>query len=578
VVRAGWPASALAFTLVVAAVSLAYLPAILDGLGFVSDDFMILQRLRQGDGLRSASSFFGLPYYDYYRPLGFLSFAAGWSIWQDWPVGYHAASLLLHLLNTLLVFMLARRLVGMRPAVLAAAVFGLHIANQETVFWMSARFDLLATACALGSLLAVGTRGRWRMAAAAALYLAALLSKESAVALPIAAAAYAWLIERERASGLARLLVWLGAAGLVYVLLRQASGLPSAGGASRLPKLAALAALALLQLALAHPSADPARRWMLARRDRIAGVCALTLVGAAALAVTWAPAAALRGAFRSMGFAALYLASPVSVDRWVFPLPWWIGLVGGAAVLVAIIAGRRLATHAVPVFLAFFLAAAVLPVSSMTEGSRYLYLASVPAAILAAWWLARLERRWEATARVLIAVVLVAFALQIHAKGRDWLWASGMTSRAVATIVDAAGPGCRDAHVVLATAPVRPRGVHANLNHEALAALGDCRPASLRTIVRTGYAVPAIEATLGAECLWLRTERYAGGFMTSPDLQHYSVLIDRRARTRLVNPIGAFEAGPDGSALVLRQSLSPGDRSRFLWFVFSDGEVRRLVR
>jgi hypothetical protein len=562
--------------LVLLAVGLAYLPAILAGMGFVSDDFMILQRIRQADGLRGAAAFFGLSYYDYYRPLGFLSFAADWSVWRDWPAGYHVVSLLLHLLNTLLVFLLARRLLGTGAAVMAAAIFGLHVANHEAVFWMSARFDLLATACALGALLAVGTPGRGRGAAVALLYLAALLSKESAVAIPIAAGAHAWLIGQEKPAGLVRLFAWMGAGGLVYVLLRQASGLASAGGPSRAPKLAAIAALAALELALAHPGADAARRWLLTRRDRLVAAAVLALAALGALSVGWTRAFAVRGVFRSLGFAALHLASPVSVERWLVPLPWWIGLAGATAALAIIIASRWLANHTAPLFLLAFLVAAMVPVSSMTEGPRYLYLASVPVAVAAAWCLARLERRSALAAHALAAIVLVTFAWQVMEKGRDWRWAAGMTSRAVATIVEAAGPGCQSADIVLVTAPVRPRGVHANVNHEALAALGECRPASLRTIVRMGYDLPPVDAAWRGDGLTLRTPAYAGGFMTSADFQRYVVPIGLVAPTRLANGFGAFEAGSDGTALVINQAVSPADRAAHLWFVFSRGELRRV--
>jgi hypothetical protein len=161
-------------------------------------------------------------------------------------------------------------------------------------------------------------------------------------------------------------------------------------------------------------------------------------------------------------------------------------------------------------------------------------------------------------------------------KGRDWRWASGMTSRAVATIVEAAGPGCQGADVVLVTAPVRPRGVHANLNHEALAALGECRPASLRTIVRMGYDVPPVDAAWRGDRLMLRTPAYAGGFMTSADFQHYVVPIGQVAPTRLANGFGTFEASPDGTSLVIDQAVSPADRAAHLWFVFGQAELRRI--
>ena len=161
------PRHAAAMTLLALAILLAYLPAVVAGLGFVSDDFMILQRVRDANGLRGAAAFFGQSYYDYYRPLGFISFAADWSLWGDWPAGYHLTSILLHLLNTFLVFLLARRLLGVEASAVAAALFGLHVVNQEAVFWAAARFDLLATAGALTTLLVLGSRLRNRHALAA---------------------------------------------------------------------------------------------------------------------------------------------------------------------------------------------------------------------------------------------------------------------------------------------------------------------------------------------------------------------------------------------------------------------------
>ena len=74
-------AAASALVLLALAILLAYLPAIVSGLGFVSDDFMILQRLEAADGIRGVASFFDQSYYDYYRPLGFVSFAVDWTTW-----------------------------------------------------------------------------------------------------------------------------------------------------------------------------------------------------------------------------------------------------------------------------------------------------------------------------------------------------------------------------------------------------------------------------------------------------------------------------------------------------------------
>ena len=569
-------ASAGALALLALAILLAYLPAVLAGYGFVSDDFMILQRLRAADGLRGAATFFGQSYYDYYRPIGFVSFAADWTLWRTWPAGYHATSILLHLLNTFLVFLLARRLFAVEGSVVAAALFGLHVVNQEAVFWASARFDLLATAGALGALLLLGSRLPWRRPAAGLVFLAALLSKESVVALPVAAGAYLWLVRRERPAELLRVFTWLGAAGAVYVLLRQASGLAAVGGVGRMPKIAVLTALVLLQVAAAHPSTAALRDRLRRRRSPICFGIAVALALAGGLALASGRGPAILAALIAFGFAALHLSSPISPDPWLNPLPAWLGVVGLVTLMALVLAAWRLAGRAVPAFLGFLLVAALLPVSSMTEGSRYLYLASVPVAMFAGWAVAAMPPRAAAPVYTLLAVALIAFGWQVREKGRDWLWASGMTSQAVATIVEAAGPGCAGAHVFLATAPVRVRGVYSNINAEALAALGDCRPADVTTLVRVGHRDPEVTAQLTPDHLTLRTEPYAGGFVTSADLQRFNIQVRAGASTVVTNPLGVFKAAPEGHSLVIRQAFTrqvdPMDR----WFAFSRGRLTFL--
>ena len=569
-------AAAAALVLLAFAILLAYLPAVVAGLGFVSDDFMILQRLRAADGLRGAAAFFGQSYYDYYRPLGFVSFAADWTLWQGWPAGYHLMSILLHLLNTLLVFLLARRLLGAEASAVAAAVFGLHVVNQEAVFWAAARFDLLATAGALGTLLLIGTRLKWRHAAAALVYLAALLSKESVVALPAAAGAYLWLIRRERSAGLLRAFAWLGAAVAVYVLWRQASGLAAVGGAGRAPKLVVLALLLLVPLAASHAAASGGRSWLRAKRDATFACAAAVLGAAGAMVLAPAGSAALRGVFGALGFDALHLLSPISPIPWLNPLPGWLPAAGLGAAAAALLAAWRLGSREIPVFLGFLLAAALLPVSSMTEGPRYLYLASVPVALGAAWGVSAAGVRAAAAAYTLLAVVLIAFGWQVREKGRDWLWASEMTSRAVATIVEASSPGCRGAQVFLATAPARVRGVYSNINAEGLAALGDCRPESVTTIVRLGHDSPEVTATLAQGGLTMTVERYAGGFVTSADFQRFSLLLQPRAPAVVKNPLGRFDVVPTGDALVMTQMFARPMGAAARWFVFTSGRLEFL--
>ncbi len=208
-----------------------------------------------------------------------------------------------------------------------------------------------------------------------------------------------------------------------------------------MPKLAVLAALLLVPLAAAHPATSAVRAWLRARRGAMFACAAAALGAAGAMALSSARGSALRGAFGAFGFDALHLLSPISPIPWLNPLPAWLPSVGLAAAGAALLAAWRFGGRETPVFLAFLFAAALLPVSSMTEGSRYLYLASVPVAITVAWGVSASRGRTTAAAYTLLAVVFVAFGWQVREKGRDWLWASDMTARAVATIVRRVGPG-----------------------------------------------------------------------------------------------------------------------------------------
>ncbi|MFL6279055.1 MAG: hypothetical protein ACJ731_03015, partial [Vicinamibacterales bacterium] len=128
-----------------------YWPAL--SVGFLGDDFMILHRLR---GLEHASDvfrFFRGEFFEYYRPLGFVSHAVDWTIAGQNAREFHLTNVLIHLVNTIVVLLIGRSL-SARPlaGLLAAALFGLHASNNEAVVWISARFDLLATFFALAAL------------------------------------------------------------------------------------------------------------------------------------------------------------------------------------------------------------------------------------------------------------------------------------------------------------------------------------------------------------------------------------------------------------------------------------------
>ena len=157
--------------------------------------------ITQNPAIRSLSpanlwSMFTEPAAKLYVPLTWLSFAIDYQVWGRDPFGYHLTNLLLHVANTVLVLLLAFRLLQGRfkyaqpAAVLTAAIFGVHPLHVESVAWVTERKDLLFAFFYLLSLLAYlrwvvrGTRRDYW--ACLLLFVGSVLSKSTAVTLPLA--------------------------------------------------------------------------------------------------------------------------------------------------------------------------------------------------------------------------------------------------------------------------------------------------------------------------------------------------------------------------------------------------------
>ena len=79
-------------------------------------------------------------------PLTSLSHILDWQLYGENPAGHHLTSVLLHIANTLLLFLLLRRLTGsLWRSGLVAALFALHPLHVETVAWISERKGVLST-------------------------------------------------------------------------------------------------------------------------------------------------------------------------------------------------------------------------------------------------------------------------------------------------------------------------------------------------------------------------------------------------------------------------------------------------
>ena len=329
-----------------------------------------------------------------YRPVAMSSLALDRTLYGPHPRGYHVTSIALHVTTTVALFFLLCAL-GASPlgAMLAAVLFGVHPIHTEAVDVAFNRSEILACLGVVGALwwvrhwLPRDRRLAW--AGAAAIFLLALLSRESAVSLPVLVVltlvllpppvpmnARAWLLA---AAALAVPLV-------VYLGLRQSVMGEPAGGILR--------SIGPEGIGGAH---DPLHR--------------LSLV-----------AATVRDYWRMV--------------VWPWPLrasyeDYALHGVAGALALHAVLVAAALAAWrrwpALTLGIAFFYVA-LLPSTRLLAdpallAERFVYLPSAGLAIPLAFGLGALTRRLGA-ARVVGAVVVVAAALGAVTLHRNAQWHS----------------------------------------------------------------------------------------------------------------------------------------------------------
>jgi len=303
--------------------------------GFIHDDHRIIE---QNELIRSLALIPRILTHGYwsvdtrsvpilYRPVTILSFALNHAAAGLRPFSYRLTNLLLHALASLLVLLLARRVLGRGaapeaprgwsdPALVAALLFAVHPVHTEVLGEVVGRAELLAAAGTLGCVLLFlrgrdlresgrpgAARGLFALSLAA--FAAGVLAKENAVAAPFLALLADRLIER-------RTIVWryhlAAGATLVLCLLARAAALgnPDPSGPihfadnpiahlpfvpGRLTALKVIARYAGLLIAPLRLCADYSYNTIPPARDLLdaGGLLGLliVLVGAAALAVAW---------------------------------------------------------------------------------------------------------------------------------------------------------------------------------------------------------------------------------------------------------------------------------------------------
>ncbi|HEX8748461.1 MAG TPA: hypothetical protein VF717_14910 [Pyrinomonadaceae bacterium] len=161
---------------------------------FLSDDFVQVGRVLKGDW----SVVWGREHGGFFRPLFILSYVVDSRVWGGRPLGYHLTNVLVHGLNSYLVYRLSLPLFHpqslseestRRIGLVTSLLFLLHPSHTEAVSWISGRADLLATLFSLAALLAcifyMGSRRARYLLVSLLCFALALLAKESAASLPI---------------------------------------------------------------------------------------------------------------------------------------------------------------------------------------------------------------------------------------------------------------------------------------------------------------------------------------------------------------------------------------------------------
>jgi protein O-mannosyl-transferase len=169
-----------------------YSSALQNGITYIDDDMYLYKNPYLRDFSFEGVKAIFTSFYEYnYHPLTTLSWWAEYKLFEFNPLPYHAFNVVLHLINTWLVYTLTARLSGRSiTAIIVAALFALHPMHVESVVWISERKGLL---CALFYFIALlqylkytdSSYQKKHYILCLLAFLASLLSKSAAVTLPI---------------------------------------------------------------------------------------------------------------------------------------------------------------------------------------------------------------------------------------------------------------------------------------------------------------------------------------------------------------------------------------------------------
>ena len=177
--------------LLAAAVFTAFLPVLRDGFTGYDDPDYVTNNPHVASGLTASNIAWAFTHAhaSNWHPLTWISHSLDCALFGLHPAGHHLTSLLLHIANTILLYLWLSGLTGAKlPSGFVALGFGVHPLHVESVAWIAERKDVLSTFFALLALIAYSAYARnpnrLRYAAALVLFAASLASKAMWVTFP----------------------------------------------------------------------------------------------------------------------------------------------------------------------------------------------------------------------------------------------------------------------------------------------------------------------------------------------------------------------------------------------------------
>ncbi len=151
--------------------------------------------------LHSIATIFTSFYNANYHPLTTLSYAIEFKLFGLKATGYHFTNILIHLINTSLVFLLIFKISKRKEiAIICALFFGIHPMHVESVAWISERKDLLYGMFYLAALYYyyeyIQNETRKNFLFVLLFFTLSLLSKSAAITLPLVLCAFDFYFKR----------------------------------------------------------------------------------------------------------------------------------------------------------------------------------------------------------------------------------------------------------------------------------------------------------------------------------------------------------------------------------------------